>query len=55
MALRQYGDAMAHTIEHCPEYYQQLEDALNMLEVTQQVYEVGSENMLGLIKKFWYQ
>ena len=43
---------MAHTIKHCPEYYQQLEDNLNMLELTQRVYKVGSENMLGLVKKF---
>ena len=46
---------MAHIIEHCPEYYQQLEDDLNVLELTQRVYKVGSENILGLVKKFWYQ
>ena len=55
MAPRQDSDAMAHTIEHCPEYYQQLEDNLNVLELTQRVYKVGSENVLGLVKKFWYQ
>ena len=55
MAPRKYGEIMAHTIEHCPEYYQQLEDDLNVLELTQRVYKAGSENMLGLVKKFWYQ
>jgi hypothetical protein len=52
MAPRKHGEAMAHTIEHCPEYYQQLEDDSNVLELTQRVYKVGSENMLGLVKKF---
>jgi len=55
MAPRKYGETMAHTIEHCPEYYQQLEDDLDVLAFTQRVYKVGSENMLGLVKKFWYQ
>ena len=55
MAPPQYGEAVVHTIEHCPEYYRQLEDGLNVLELTQRVYKVGSENILGLVKKFWYQ
>lgn len=55
MAPRKYGEAVAHTIEHSAEYYQQMEDNLNILELTQRVYKVGSENMLSLVKKFWYQ
>ena len=54
MAPRQHGETMAHIIEHCPEYYQQLEDDLNVLKLTQRVYKVGSENTLGLVKKVWY-
>ena len=46
---------MAHTIEHSPEYYQQMEDDLNVLELTQRVYGKGSEYMLSLVKNFWYQ
>ncbi|MCJ1275146.1 hypothetical protein MMC21_002946 [Puttea exsequens] len=46
---------MASTIGYCPEYYQQLEDNLNVLGITQRVYKVGSEDILGLVNKFWYQ
>jgi len=46
---------MVHTAEHSPEYYQQMEDDLNVLELTQRVYGRGSENMLSLVKNFWYQ
>lgn len=46
---------MAHPTEHSAEYYQQLEDDLNVLELTQRVYKRGSEDMLSLIKRFWYQ
>ena len=42
-------------MEHFPEYYQQLEEDLNVLELTQRVYGTGSENMLSLVKRFWYQ
>lgn len=46
---------MAQTTEHSLEYYQRMEDDLNVLELTQRVYGKGSENMLGLVKNFWYQ
>ena len=55
MAPRKYGQAMVHTMEHSPEYYQQMEHDLNVLEFTQRVYGKGSENMLSLVKNFWYQ
>jgi len=55
MAPRQYNAATAHTIEHSAEYYQQLEEDLNVLELTQRVYGKGSESMLSLVKNFWYQ
>ena len=55
MAPQQHGEAGAHTIEHSPEYYQQLEDDMNILELTQRVYGKGSEDMLSLVKKFWYR
>ena len=55
MAPRSNGQATAHTTDHSPEYYQQLEDNLNVLELTQRVYKAGSENMLSLVKNFWYQ
>ena len=55
MASQKYGEAMAHTMKHSLEYYQQLEDGLNILELTQRVYQPGSENLLSLVKKFWYQ
>ena len=46
---------MAQTTEHCPEYYQQVEEDFNVVELTQRVYGKGSESMLGLVKNFWYQ
>ena len=55
MAPRKYGEAMAQTTEHCPEYYQQMEEDFNVLELTQRVYGKGSESMLSLVKNFWYQ
>ena len=55
MAPRNYDEAMVHNIEHSPEYYQQMEDDLNVLEFTQRVYGRGSENLLTLVKNFWYQ
>ncbi|KAL8801176.1 MAG: hypothetical protein Q9200_007023, partial [Gallowayella weberi] len=55
MAPRKYGGAVAHPTEHSPEYYQQMEDDLNVRELTQRVYGRGSENMFSLVKKFWYQ
>jgi len=55
MAPRQYGAAAAYNMEHSAEYYQQLEEDLNVLELTQRVYGKGSESMLCLVKKFWYQ
>ena len=55
MAPPQYGEAMSHNIEHAPEYYQQMEDDFDVLEFTQRVYGKSSENLLSLVKKFWYQ
>lgn len=55
MAPRKHGEAMAQTTEHCAEYYQQVEEDLNVLELTQRVYGKGSESMLSLVKRFWYQ
>ncbi|KAL8800746.1 MAG: hypothetical protein Q9182_004951 [Xanthomendoza sp. 2 TL-2023] len=55
MAPRKYGEAIVHTMEHSPEYYQQMEDNLDVLEFTQRVYGRGSDNMLSLVKNFWYQ
>lgn len=55
MAPRKYGDVMAQTTEHCPEYYQQMEEDFNVLELTQRVYGQGSESMLSLVKNFWHQ
>jgi len=55
MASRKYGEAIIHIAKHSPEYYQQMEDNLNVLKLTQRVYGRGSENMLSLIKNFWYQ
>ncbi|KAL8626093.1 hypothetical protein Q9189_008226 [Teloschistes chrysophthalmus] len=46
---------MVHSMEHSPEYYQQMEDDLDVLKFTQRVYGKGSENMLNLVKNFWYQ
>lgn len=55
MAPPQYSAATAHPMEHSAEYYQQLEEDLNVLELTQRVYGKGSESMLTLVKNFWYQ
>ncbi|KAL8639652.1 MAG: hypothetical protein Q9228_003332, partial [Teloschistes exilis] len=55
MAPQKSDEAMAHTMQHSPEYYLQIEDNLNVLELTRTVYRSGSENMLNLVKKFWYQ
>lgn len=55
MAPRKYGEAMAHTTEHSPEYYQQMEEDFNVLEFTQKVYEEDTEGMLSLVKRFWYE
>ena len=55
MAPRKYGEAVLHNVEHAPEYYQQMENDFDVLELTQRVYGRGSENMLSLVKKFWYQ
>ena len=55
MAPRKYGQARAHNTDHSSEHYQQLENNLNVLELTQRVYKAGSENMLNLVKNFWYQ
>ncbi|KAL8626100.1 hypothetical protein Q9189_008220 [Teloschistes chrysophthalmus] len=55
MASRSYSQAMVHSMEHSPEYYQQMEDDLDVLKFTQRVYGKGSENMLNLVKNFWYQ
>lgn len=52
MAPRKYGEAMVHIAKHSPKYYQQMEDDLNVLKLTQRVYERDSENMLSLIKNF---
>ncbi|KAL9582090.1 MAG: hypothetical protein Q9212_003502 [Teloschistes hypoglaucus] len=46
---------MVHSMEHFPEYYQQMEDDLDVLKFTQRVYGKGRENMLNLVKNFWYQ
>ncbi|KAL9585387.1 MAG: hypothetical protein Q9203_004262, partial [Teloschistes exilis] len=54
MAPQKSDEAMAHTMQHSPEYYLQIEDNLNVLELTRTVYRSGSENMLNLVKKFWY-
>ena len=32
-----------------------MEDDLNVLEFTQRVYGTGSENLLSLVKNFWYR
>ncbi|KAI4213155.1 MAG: hypothetical protein L6R36_009463 [Xanthoria steineri] len=55
MVPRKYGHATVHTLEHSPEYYRQMEDDLNVLEFTQRVYGRGSENLLSLVKNFWYR
>ncbi|KAI4221929.1 MAG: hypothetical protein L6R40_008609 [Gallowayella cf. fulva] len=55
MAPRKYGHATVHTLEHSPEYYRQMEGDLNVLEFTQRVYGRGSENLLSLVKNFWYR
>ena len=52
---RKYGEAILHNTEHAPEYYQQMEDDFDVLQFTQRVYGKGSENLLSLVKKFWYQ
>ena len=46
---------MAQVTGHGPEYYQQIEEDFNVLELTQRVYGKGSESMLSLVKNFWYQ
>jgi len=43
---------MAHTMGHFPEYYQQLEANLNVLELTQRVYKDKSEDLLSTVKDF---
>ncbi len=55
MAPRQSNVVTTNTTEHSAEYYQQLEEGLNVLELTQRVYGKGSESMLTLVKNFWYQ
>ena len=45
---------MAHSTEHSPEYYLQMEDDLNVLEFTQRVYGKGSEYMLSLVKSVYH-
>ena len=52
---RKYGEAILHNTEHAPEYYQHMEDDFDVLQFTQRVYGKGSENLLSLVKKFWYQ
>ncbi|KAL9583967.1 MAG: hypothetical protein Q9203_004863 [Teloschistes exilis] len=51
MAPQKTDEAMAHTMQHSPEYYLQIEDNLNVLELTRRVYRRGIENMLSLVKK----
>ena len=46
---------MVYITNHSPEYYQQLEDGLYVLEFTQRVYGEGSESLFSLLKSFWYQ
>lgn len=46
---------MVQTTEHSAEYYQQMEEDFDVLELTQRVYGKGSENMLSLLKSFWYK
>ena len=53
MAPQKDGETMAHAMEHSSEYYQQMKDDLNVLEITQRVYRRGNENILDLVKKFW--
>ncbi|KAL8637876.1 MAG: hypothetical protein Q9228_004900, partial [Teloschistes exilis] len=48
MAPQKTDEAMAHTMQHSPEYYLQIEDNLNVLELTRRVYRRGIENMLSL-------
>jgi len=55
MAPRKHGQAIAHTTGHSPEYYQQLEADLNILELTQRVYKDKSEDLLSTVKDFWYE
>ncbi len=52
MTSPKYDEAVAHTIEHFAEYYQQLKDDLNVLKLIQRVYKADSENMLNLVKNF---
>ncbi|CAF9942110.1 MAG: hypothetical protein HETSPECPRED_005169 [Heterodermia speciosa] len=55
MAPQNDGQAITQSTEHSPEYYQQMKKSLNVLELTQRVYRKGSENMLSLVRRFWYQ
>ena len=55
MAPRKYVENMVQNTEHSAEYYQQLEENFNVLELTQKVYEDDTESMLSLVKRFWYQ
>ena len=55
MTSRENVAIMPHDTDHSPEHYQQMEVNMNVRELTQRVYGKGSENMLSLIKNFWYR
>ena len=55
MAPQKHGEAISNTTEHSPEYYQQLEDDMDVKALTQRVYQPKSEDLFSLVKRFWYR
>ena len=55
MAPRKHGKVMEQTMEHSAEYYKAMEAGLDILTLTQRVYQPSTEDLQSWIKDLWAQ
>ena len=55
MAPRRHGKAAEIMMEHSADYYKNMEAGLDILSLTQRVYQPSTEDLQSWIKDLWDQ